>query len=323
MKTIAKNLVSPPLIALAALAISATANAQNLITNGSFELGPDGTPNYLKTWSSPQGWVSLGGDTSFGQGGVDYSTTATVGSYLASIGGNASFNAGVKTTWFSLTEGQEYTFSFDAAGQGAYTDQWAPVAWEQWKMGLYYTVRYTDGVLINTAAADGAVFPVAINSWTTTSVTFTAAQSGFVSVEVFSYNNGWTPNGYVYSAVDNFKLEAVLPTYGAWATTNVGGQTADLDYDQDGVSNGVEYFMNSAAGFTANPGLDGSKKITWTNGGNIPSSEYGTQFVVETSSDLTTWEDVLVQDLDTNDGSLSYILNGSGKQFVRLKVTPN
>jgi hypothetical protein len=81
--------------------------------------------------------------------------------------------------------------------------------------------------------------------------------------------------------------------------------------------------MNSAAGFTANPGLDGSKKITWTNGGNIPSSEYGTQFVVETSSDLTTWEDVLVQDLDTNDGSLSYILNGSGKQFVRLKVTPN
>ena len=300
-----------------------------MITNGSFELGPDGTPNYLKTWSSPQGWVSLGGDTSFGQGGVDYSTTATVGSYLASIGGNASFNAGVKTTWFSLTEGQEYTFSFDAAGQGAYTDQWAPVAWEQWKMGLYYTVRYTDGVLINTAAADGAVFPVAINSWTTTSVTFTAAQSGFVSVEVFSYNNGWTPNGYVYSAVDNFKLEAVLPTYGAWATTNVGGQTADLDYDQDGVSNGVEYFMNSAAGFTANPGLVGST-VTWPNGGNIPSSEYGTQFIVQTSTDLVTWDDVTegdFQQFGTNTASsLSYTLdpaNNPGKQFVRLKVTPN
>jgi hypothetical protein len=190
-------------------------------------------------------------------------------------------------------------------------------------MGLYYTVRYTDGALINTTAVDGAVFPVAINNWTTTSVTFTPVQSGFVTVEVFTYNNGWTPDGYVYSAVDNFKLEAVLTPYQSWAAANAGGQTADLDYDQDGVSNGVEFFMNAAPGFTANPGLDGSNKITWTNGGNIPSSEYGTQFVVETSSDLTTWEDVLVQDLDTNDGSLSYILNGSGKQFVRLKVTPN
>jgi hypothetical protein len=208
MKTIAKNLISTPLIALAALAISATANAQNLITNGSFELGPEGTPDYAKTWAAPVNWVSLGGDTSFGKGGVDYSITATDGSYLASIGGTASFNAGVKTTWFSLTQGQQYTFSFDATGQGAYMADWTPVAWEQWKMGLYYTVRYTDGALINTTAVDGAVFPVAINNWTTTSVTFTPAQSGNVTVEVFTYNNSWTPNGYVYSAVDNFKLEA-------------------------------------------------------------------------------------------------------------------
>jgi hypothetical protein len=208
MKTIAKNLISTPLIALAALAISATANAQNLITNGSFELGPEGTPDYAKTWAAPVNWVSLGGDTSFGKGGVDYSTTATDGSYLASLGGNASWTAGVKTTWFSLTQGQQYTFSFDATGQGAYMADWTPVAWEQWKMGLYYTVRYTDGALINTTAVDGAVFPVAINNWTTTSVTFTPAQSGNVTVEVFTYNNSWTPNGYVYSAVDNFKLEA-------------------------------------------------------------------------------------------------------------------
>lgn len=75
-------------------------------------------------------------------------------------------------------------------------------------MALYYTVRYTDGALVNTTAVDGAVFPVAINNWTTTSVSFTPAQSGNATVEVFTYNNGWTPNGYVYSAVDNFNLEA-------------------------------------------------------------------------------------------------------------------
>ena len=209
MKTTDRNIASTPLIALTALAISATANAANLITNGSFEQGPLGTTNYLKTWSSPQGWVSLGGDTSFGQGGRDYSTTATDGSYLASIGGNASWTAGVKTTWFSLTQGQQYTFSFDAAGQGAYMDDWTPVAWEQWKMGLYYAIRYKDGALAGTVAGEGAVFPVAINNWTTTSVTFTAAQSGYAEVAVYLYNNGWSGNvAHVYSAVDNFNLEA-------------------------------------------------------------------------------------------------------------------
>ena len=75
-------------------------------------------------------------------------------------------------------------------------------------MGLYYAIRYKDGALAGTVAGEGAVFPVAINNWTTTSVTFTPAQSGNVTVEVFTYNNSWTPNGYVYSAVDNFKLEA-------------------------------------------------------------------------------------------------------------------
>ena len=76
-------------------------------------------------------------------------------------------------------------------------------------MGLYYSISYKDGALVNTTAVDGATFPVAINSWSTTSVTFTAAQSGYAGFDVFTYNNGWTPNGYVYSAVDNFKLQAV------------------------------------------------------------------------------------------------------------------
>jgi hypothetical protein len=131
------------------------------------------------------------------------------------------------------------------------------------------------------------------------------------------------------SQIDNFSVGAVVEASGfsAWAAPNAGSQAANLDYDSDGVLNGIEYFMNAAPGFTANPGLDGSKKVTWTNGGNIPSSAYGTQFVVQTSTDLETWEDVSVGSLDENTdgpgGSLSYIVTGSGKQFVRLKVTPN
>jgi hypothetical protein len=119
------------------------------------------------------------------------------------------------------------------------------------------------------------------------------------------------------------------PSYAFWASRNAGGQTADLDWDNDGVTNGVEYFMNAAPGFTANPVLDSSNKITWTNGDNIRSSEYGTRFVVQTSSDLVTWDDVTEGDMDQNGtntaSSLSYTLdpaNNPAKQFVRLKVMP-
>lgn len=115
--------------------------------------------------------------------------------------------------------------------------------------------------------------------------------------------------------------------YVAWAATNAGGQGAQLDFDKDGVSNGVEYFMNASAGFTANPQLDASNTITWTNGGNIPASAYGTEFVIQTSSNLSTWADVPVGSLTTNTngpgGTLTFTLTGASPRFVRLKVTPN
>jgi hypothetical protein len=83
--------------------------------------------------------------------------------------------------------------------------------------------------------------------------------------------------------------------------------------------------MNATAGFTANPGLVGNT-VTWPNGGNIPSTDYGTQFVVQTSSDLVTWDDVSESNLAENRATLSYTVdpvNGPAKKFVRLKVMPN
>ena len=300
-----------------------TVVVNRVITNGSFEQGAP----YAITYTEPTGWVTTGGDTAYGPGS-SWGLTPPDGTQLALIGGTASWTGGIATTWFSLTQGQQYTFSFDAAGQAAYNINegvWTPVAWEPGKMGLYYYISYKDGALANTAAAEGSTFPVAINSWTTTSVTFTAAQSGYAGVNVYTYKNGWTPNGYVYSAVDNFKLEAVLPTYGAWATTNVGGQAANLDWDNDGVPNGIEYFMNAAPGFTSNPTMNATKTVTWPNGGNIPSSEYGTGFVVQTSANLVNWTNVPGTDpnLVNTSGSVSYAVTGTDKQFVRLKVTLN
>lgn len=141
--------------------------------------------------------------------------------------------------------------------------------------------------------------------------------------------SGWTA-GAPY--VDGTSLKITITSTGAagyasWKGANAGGQDPDLDFDNDGVDNGVEYFMNAAAGFTASPALDGTSSITWPNGGNILPAAYGTGYVIQTSSDLSTWADVLVGDLTTNTpgpaGSLTYTLTGASPRFVRLKVTPN
>jgi fibronectin-binding autotransporter adhesin len=114
--------------------------------------------------------------------------------------------------------------------------------------------------------------------------------------------------------------------YATWAAEDAGGQGPDLDFDFDGVANGIEFFLKAAPGFTALPTLDASHKITWINGGNIPASEYGTQFVVQTSDELVGWTDVPVQQLTANtdgpDGVLTFTLTGPAPRFVRLKVTP-
>ena len=122
----------------------------------------------------------------------------------------------------------------------------------------------------------------------------------------------------------NFAVNSIA--YTVWASTYAAGGLPGGDANNDGVQNGVAYFMN-ATGVATNPALETTTRtVTWTNGGNIPSSEYGTQFVVQTSNDLETWTDVLLSDithLTNTSGSVSYTFTGNDPHFVRLTVTPN
>ncbi len=121
-------------------------------------------------------------------------------------------------------------------------------------------------------------------------------------------------------------MAAPVPaSYAGWATANglTGGVSGDSN--NDGVPNGTAYFTG-VIGPATNPVQDAGRKVTWTNGGNIPSSAYGNQFVVKTSTDLVTWTPVAANDpnLSNTAGSVSYTLPpGAGKIFVRLVVTPN
>jgi fibronectin-binding autotransporter adhesin len=143
--------------------------------------------------------------------------------------------------------------------------------------------------------------------------------------------NGGSGDGTVLPQLSgNGKLLVVPPPasgYETWADAHVDGASAEVDTDGDGLLNGIEYFMGSEAGFTTNPGLDGTHTVTWPNGGNIPASGYGTQFVVQTSTDLLIWTDVpaanLAGNTDGPGGSVTFTVTDTGKQFVRLKVTPD
>jgi Malectin domain len=127
--------------------------------------------------------------------------------------------------------------------------------------------------------------------------------------------------------IQGFTLQAIAGPatvpYVDWASANGVAGTADADSDNDGVDNGVEYFMGITSAdpvFTANPALDSTNTITWPM-----SPTYDGNYEVETSTNLGTWTPVVPKPTPTG-GSLIYTLPSGapgGKNFVRLLVTPN
>lgn len=104
--------------------------------------------------------------------------------------------------------------------------------------------------------------------------------------------------------------------YVTWASANAGGQAANLDFDNDGVSNGVEYFMGqTGSSFTANPAII-SGMITWPKDPTAVAT-----YEVQTSDDLTNWAPATVGVVDTGT-TVEYTLpTGDPKRFARLNVT--
>ena len=106
--------------------------------------------------------------------------------------------------------------------------------------------------------------------------------------------------------------------YSAWATLYAGGAAAPAggDFNNDGVQNGIAYFMG-ATGTATNPGLNASNVITWPM-----SPTFSGSYEVQTSPDLNTWTNVTPRPTPAS-GNVSYTLApGLGSRFVRLIATP-
>jgi len=103
--------------------------------------------------------------------------------------------------------------------------------------------------------------------------------------------------------------------YEIWASTHAGGQTAEKDYNHDGVSNGIAYFMGMD-GLATNPGVVNGK-VTWPHVGAV------TSFEVQVSDNLQDWS-AATTGVDTSDPTkVVYTLpTGAAKKFCRLLVIP-
>jgi hypothetical protein len=111
------------------------------------------------------------------------------------------------------------------------------------------------------------------------------------------------------------------PPYVIWANAHAGGQSASEDFNNDGVSNGLAYFMGAAGTLAATTPPVIAGKVTWPRD---PAATVSS-FMVQVSTDLADWTNVIPPDpsIDTSVATeVTYTLPGGTKQFCRLVVTP-
>jgi len=141
------------------------------------------------------------------------------------------------------------------------------------------------------------------------------AQITSAGVTSFSLN----PSGYL--------IANTAPTFTNWQTTNGSAGAFTADHDNDGVANGIEYFLggnSNTTGTTPLPAVtntSGTLSITWTKSSTYPGT-YGTNFWIESTDTLTgTWTTETVGGNVTQNGNaFTYTFPAGTRRFVRLKV---
>ena len=243
-------------------------------------------------------------------------------------GGKGGVNSNTGGVWYNATSGTANTGS---GGGGACRSYAAGNGGSGIVIISYAQATGTNYTLTYTAGANGSITgtsPQTVASGGNGTAVTPVPATGY---HFLNWSDASTSNPRQDLAVSgNLTVTATFAinsiAYNTWALAHAGGGSADGDSNNDGVNNGIAFFMN-ATGLTTNPALDAATRtVTWTNGGNIPSSDYGNQFVVQTSDDLVAWADVSPSDtthLSITSGAVSYTFTGIDPRFVRLKVTPN
>jgi len=229
---------------------------------------------------------------------------------------------------FQAVPGQVFTsFTFDpaqAVNVGAYNESYKDVYvhWDVSTDGLSYTElargdnsnpNYWYNHIFGTLNA----FPAVGTNPTDIYIKAVGHQNGNSSAANLF---GWDviPSPY---QLDNLltvtaQTQAMAGTpYENWALANAGGGTPGEDSNNDGVQNGVAYFMGMT-GLATNPGVVNGK-VTWPHVGTVASWE------VQVSDDLAIWNTASTG-VDVSDPSkvVFTLPTGAAKKFCRLLVIP-
>jgi autotransporter-associated beta strand protein len=265
-----------------------------LVKDGAAKLTLDAANTYTGDTTITGGTLSLGAAGSI------------AGSSSMEIAAGAKLETALQTN-YAIPAGQPITFGVDATGGGSSGEIVA------------------DGLDISAATV---LFDV---TGTLDDAAYVLATYTIGNLSGGAFASATPPAGYQIDYAHNGGTQiALVPLpssdYGIWALANAGGQAANLDFDNDGVENGIEFFLGeTGSGMTASPTSFTGTTATWTNGGNIAADQYGIQFVIQTSTNLENWTTILADNPNLSNlaGSVSFTLTGSGSQFVRLAVTPN
>ena len=198
-----------------------------------------------------------------------------------------------------------------------------------------YAITWAANDQINDASpvtlASGFSLALAGHTETIASLTLATGTSvntgtgGVLTVGTLTVNGTVMSSGtYTFATNPEFVTgtgSVVVPSVGTpyelWATAHAGGQTAGEDFNNDGVSNGVAYFMGMN-GLATNPGVVNGK-VTWPHVGTVAS------WGVQVSNDLVTWDPAASGDVDTT-SSTGYVIytlpTGAPQKFCRLMVVP-
>ncbi|MCX6878074.1 MAG: autotransporter-associated beta strand repeat-containing protein [Verrucomicrobia bacterium] len=146
---------------------------------------------------------------------------------------------------------------------------------------------------------------------------------GSPSVTGGNWVYGVAGHGYKTEALSLYAISGIITVpaaggYATWAHDYAGDGVPNEDYNNDGVANGVAFFMGMD-GLATNPGVVNGT-VTW------PYLNEVTSFEVQVSDNLIDWAPAAAEDLATTlppGGQVTYTLPpGAAKKFCRLMVVP-